>query len=107
MGSALEKRLTAPTTAKACPLRVTYLRPKMSLSEPAMEKETDDAIDHPPGIQAMFETSPNSVPIWKRIAVMRRNPPETGPTKANPRNCIRIAMSVRDIDFRAKVHLRR
>lgn len=58
----------------------------MSLREPAIEKETEDAIDHPPGIQAMFEVSPSSVPIWKRIAVGRRNPPETGPTKAKPRN---------------------
>jgi hypothetical protein len=58
----------------------------MSLNFPATEKETDEAMDHPPGIHPMFATSPITVPTGNRILVIRIKPQEMGATNDNPRN---------------------
>jgi hypothetical protein len=58
----------------------------MSLRLPAKEKDTDDAIDHPPAIQVILVTSSSAVPIWTMTAVTRVQPIPTGAIKEVPRN---------------------
>ncbi len=58
---------TAPINTTTCPEIKTYLRPKISLNPPAMEKDTAEATDHPPGIQTIFAVSPSEAPICSKI----------------------------------------
>ena len=58
----------------------------MSLRLPAMEKETDEATDQPPGIQPILVVSPSAVPMGTRIPTARTKPQLRGATKDGPRN---------------------
>jgi hypothetical protein len=58
----------------------------MSLRLPAIENETDEAIDHPPTIQVILVRSPSAVPIWTMTDVTVAKPIATGATKESPRN---------------------
>lgn len=71
-----------------CPKISTYLLPKISLNPPAIENDTADATDHPPGIQTMFSISPRVCPMCARIPVTRRRPQEIAATYERPMNCI-------------------
>lgn len=69
-----------------CPIKITYRRPKISLSEPANEKDTEEAIDQPLTTQPRFAKSPRSVPMAKRIETATIKPQEMGDTTDSPKN---------------------
>jgi len=69
-----------PAMASTSPVMTVHLRPNMSLRLPASEKETDEAIDHPPRIHVTFSVSPKSVPIGTKIPETRINPSAIGQT---------------------------
>lgn len=52
--------------------------PKISDNPPAMEKDTEDAIAHPPTSHVIFAGSPRSVPMGMMMAVTKANPHEIG-----------------------------
>lgn len=75
----LQNLLTDPTMLKSWPVTMVHLLPKTSLRLPAMEKDTEDAIDQPPTSQViLFSVSPSSVPTRTRIPVTRANPHDIG-----------------------------
>jgi len=69
-----------PTMASTSPVITVHLRPNISLRLPAKEKDTDEAIDHPPRIHVTFSVSPKSVPIGTRIPETRMKPSAIGQT---------------------------
>jgi hypothetical protein len=77
---------TEPTTAARLPTSSIHRRPNMSLRPPAIEKDIDEAIDHPPTIQAVPPGSPTAVSIWTITDVTVVKPIATGPTNDSPRN---------------------
>ena len=82
----LRRVITAPIREMNSPVSITFRRPKMSLRDPAREKETEDAIDHPDTTQPRFAKSPKAVPMGKRIDVVTIKPQETGATIDDPTN---------------------
>jgi hypothetical protein len=57
------RKLTAPTRTSIWPIMTTHRRPKISLSAPAMAKETAAPMDQPPGIHAMSSRPSSDMPI--------------------------------------------
>ena len=80
-------------------MSITFRRPNMSLREPAREKETEDAIDHPDTTQPRSSKSPRSVAMGKRMEVATINPQDTGATMDDPTNwhCQRRSSSKTDV----------
>jgi hypothetical protein len=82
--------LTAPMRVKPCPIIMAQRRPKMSLSLPAMEKDTEEAIDQPPMIQVTLETSPRSVAMLTMMPDTTTKPGPKGATNDSIKNCGKV-----------------
>lgn len=78
--------LTEPIKEINWPESITFLRPKMSLIEPAREKETEEAIDHPLMTHPTLVVSPRAVAIPKTMEEAMINPQAIGATTDIPRN---------------------
>src|SRR5690349_18642710 len=65
----------------------------MSLKPPAMEKDTAEATDQPPGIHTIFSVSPRALPIWARIPVTRTRPQDMAATYDKPMNLGKATVS--------------
>lgn len=64
---------------KSWPETMVQRRPNTSLRFPAMENDTEDAIDQPPTNQViLLSVSPSSVPTRTRIPVTRAKPHDIG-----------------------------
>ena len=80
------KLLTEPIKEVNWPASITFLLPKMSLIEPAREKETEEAIDHPLMTQPTLLGSPRAVAIPNTIEEAMTKPQAMGATVDIPRN---------------------
>lgn len=78
--------------ARTSPIMTVYRRPKMSLKLPAIENETDDAMDQPPTIQVMLIVSPRSVPIWTRMAEGMMKPHDIGQTYERHKDYVAVSL---------------
>ena len=61
----------------------------MSLKDPAMEKVTEEAMDHAVTTQPRSAVSPKAFPMSTRMAVATRKPQAIGATTESPRNWLK------------------
>jgi hypothetical protein len=87
------RKLTAPTRTSIWPIMTTHRRPKISLSAPAMAKETAAPMDQPPGIHAISSRPSSDMPIWAMICEGITKPDAIAGTNERPRNCQQLARS--------------